>query len=219
MAFKVGELVMRVKHTFLAGLFLFSAISNVQAGTVTETYNFTLGNFKDITSNNATSPLTSITGSFTLTFDPTLAVTDQTIGITENSLTGGVVVGGTIGFTTFPFTPYTLFIGGTGPSNPATFLVGDDFILGLNFANIGTLDSPSLDACSDPFSSCGTAGHSPTVFISGYSQNFSTSAFLATSGTVSAVPEPSTWAMMLLGFAGIGFMGYRRKSKPALLAA
>jgi hypothetical protein len=36
---------------------------------------------------------------------------------------------------------------------------------------------------------------------------------------VSAVPEPSTWAMMLLGFAGIGFMAYRRKSKPALMAA
>jgi hypothetical protein len=34
-----------------------------------------------------------------------------------------------------------------------------------------------------------------------------------------AVPEPSTWAMLLLGFAGIGFMGYRRRSKPALMAA
>ncbi len=33
------------------------------------------------------------------------------------------------------------------------------------------------------------------------------------------VPEPSTWAMMILGFAGIGFMAYRRKSKPALMAA
>jgi PEP-CTERM motif len=29
---------------------------------------------------------------------------------------------------------------------------------------------------------------------------------------VAAVPEPSTWAMMILGFAGIGFMAYRRKS-------
>jgi hypothetical protein len=39
-------------------------------------------------------------------------------------------------------------------------------------------------------------------------------------GTLSpAVPEPSTWAMMILGFAGIGFMAYRRKSKPALMAA
>jgi outer membrane lipase/esterase len=34
-----------------------------------------------------------------------------------------------------------------------------------------------------------------------------------------AVPEPSTWALMILGFAGIGFMAYRRKSKPTLMAA
>jgi hypothetical protein len=37
--------------------------------------------------------------------------------------------------------------------------------------------------------------------------------------TISAVPEPSTWAMMILGFAGVGFMAYRRKSKPSLMAA
>ena len=24
------------------------------------------------------------------------------------------------------------------------------------------------------------------------------------------VPEPSTWAMMLVGFAGLGYLGYRR---------
>jgi hypothetical protein len=34
-----------------------------------------------------------------------------------------------------------------------------------------------------------------------------------------AVPEPSTWAMMIAGFAGLGFMAYRRKSKPAMAAA
>jgi hypothetical protein len=38
-------------------------------------------------------------------------------------------------------------------------------------------------------------------------------------GNVSAVPEPSTWAMLLLGFAGIGFIACRRKSRPALSAA
>jgi len=36
---------------------------------------------------------------------------------------------------------------------------------------------------------------------------------------VAAVPEPSTWAMMILGFAGVGFMAYRRKAKPAMMAA
>ena len=34
--------------------------------------------------------------------------------------------------------------------------------------------------------------------------------------TVSTVPEPSTWAMMLLGFAGLGFAGYRRNGKSRL---
>ena len=29
----------------------------------------------------------------------------------------------------------------------------------------------------------------------------------------SRLPEPPTWAMMLLGFAGIGFIAYRREIK------
>ena len=40
-----------------------------------------------------------------------------------------------------------------------------------------------------------------------------------TISAVGAVPEPSTWAMMILGFVGIGFMAYRRRSKTALMAA
>ena len=35
-------------------------------------------------------------------------------------------------------------------------------------------------------------------------------AFFST--TISAVPEPATWAMMMLGFLGVGFVAYRRKS-------
>ena len=31
-----------------------------------------------------------------------------------------------------------------------------------------------------------------------------------------AVPEPSTWAMMILGFMGVGFMAYRRRGQPSL---
>ena len=30
--------------------------------------------------------------------------------------------------------------------------------------------------------------------------------------SVAAVPEPSTWAMMILGFFGVGFMAYRKKT-------
>ncbi len=31
-------------------------------------------------------------------------------------------------------------------------------------------------------------------------------------GAVAAVPEPSTWAMMILGFVGLGFMAYRKNA-------
>lgn len=33
-------------------------------------------------------------------------------------------------------------------------------------------------------------------------------------GQVTGVPESSTWAMMIFGFLGVGFVGYRRKSVP-----
>jgi hypothetical protein len=33
------------------------------------------------------------------------------------------------------------------------------------------------------------------------------------------VPEPSTWAMMILGFGGVGFMAYRRKRNGSALTA
>ena len=38
-------------------------------------------------------------------------------------------------------------------------------------------------------------------------------------GFAGAVPELSTWGMMLLGFAGVGFMAYRRKNPIAFRAA
>jgi hypothetical protein len=37
--------------------------------------------------------------------------------------------------------------------------------------------------------------------------------------TIDAVPEPSTWAMMLLGFAGLGLAGYRASRKGVSIAA
>ena len=42
-----------------------------------------------------------------------------------------------------------------------------------------------------------------------------------TNVSLSAVPEPATWAMMLLGFAGLGFAGFRRakNGRAAFVAA
>ena len=36
--------------------------------------------------------------------------------------------------------------------------------------------------------------------------------------SLTAVPEPSTWAMMILGFAGVGFLAHRRRKQALQLA-
>ena len=40
-----------------------------------------------------------------------------------------------------------------------------------------------------------------------------------TSFTVTATPLPSTWTMLLIGLAGLGFVGYRQSKQAALPAA
>lgn len=43
-----------------------------------------------------------------------------------------------------------------------------------------------------------------------------TSVMYITADFTAAVPEASTWAMMILGFAGVGFMAYRRRNQASL---
>jgi hypothetical protein len=63
------------------------------------------------------------------------------------------------------------------------------------------------DAANDFFASV-----DPTLSVpQGYSTFFS-------DGISSAVPEVSTWAMMILGFCGLGFMAYRRRNAALPLA-
>jgi hypothetical protein len=50
--------------------------------------------------------------------------------------------------------------------------------------------------------------------ITSYTQALEFTAANFTPGT----PEPSTWAMMLLRFAGLGFLGYRQTAKARLAA-
>jgi PEP-CTERM motif len=57
-----------------------------------------------------------------------------------------------------------------------------------------------------------------TASYSGDPNNNAVTASLE-SVSVGSVPEPSTWGMMLLGFAGLCFAGYRKtKAKPVLAA-
>jgi len=56
------------------------------------------------------------------------------------------------------------------------------------------------------------------VSVIPYSQSLDLTSSLQVNSPTAAVPEPSTWAMMLLGFCGLGCLAYRRKSKAVLAA-
>jgi hypothetical protein len=71
----------------------------------------------------------------------------------------------------------------------------------------GFLDKGGVFSTIDPFGS--TAVTANGINDLGHIVGFYTAANGNTIG-FTTVPEPSTWAMMLLGFAGLGYLGYRR---------
>jgi hypothetical protein len=97
----------------------------------------------------------------------------------------------------------------------------DDTFVYLNGILIG--QNPGIHGVTNVNFAANANSGSNTLEIF-YADREQTGAFLSVTAdvaltAVSDVPEPSTWAMMILGFAGVGFMAYRRKSKSTLIAA
>lgn len=78
---------------------------------------------------------------------------------------------------------------------------------GTNFSGIA-----SLSAFVDPTFTIDAPN--PDLYQIVFSEGITNGA-----GITNAVPEPSTWAMMFLGFCGLGLMAHRRKNEMALSAA
>ena len=92
------------------------------------------------------------------------------------------------------------------------FSGGDHFTGPFETDVVGSFFIP-LNATSAVLS--GTFGNSVNPNSSGVDLFFG-----PTTGLTTAVPEPSTWAMMIVGFCGVGFLAYRRKNRgPALRLA
>jgi hypothetical protein len=95
-----------------------------------------------------------------------------------------------------------------------------------NAFNIANLSNPltgdGLEFLATPFPSdthlatglnlWGNGGNSFTGYVETLSNLIFQNDNGSTTFSVSVVPEPSTWAMMIFGFLGVGFVGYRRKS-------
>jgi hypothetical protein len=96
------------------------------------------------------------------------------------------------------------------------FGTGPDYLVNISDPNLG---SPPLTlGLGIDDNAALLAGSSASIAsFTGFTNG--TGSFSGTLTISSAVPEPSTWAMIILGFAGLGFMAHRRKSKPTLMVA
>ena len=72
----------------------------------------------------------------------------------------------------------------------------------------GTALSDSMTFDSATFASLGAT---PGTYTWTWGSGVNADSFTLQIGPASVIPEPSTWAMMLLGFAGLGLAGWRRR--------
>ena len=101
---------------------------------------------------------------------------------------------------------FAMSLDGDSRTESGAFISKDDASLS-SFPVIGPIDFPH-DGFSHPGSGDAAASFSMTTASM-------VSMFVAEVNmiTISAIPEPSSWAMMLIGFAGIGLMAYRRRHR------
>lgn len=170
------------------------------------------------TFNTVTTPSnlgTYIDGVFTFTnasSDPTLA---QILNTTSSI--GAEPLGDT--------TPYLSVLGGgtvnvtiAGGATSLSFFVGSlDAVNSIEFNNDPTnvYTGAELLGLSDTGCQNDPSCNRFITFsgdITSFTLTSGTNSFEADSFTT-AVPEPSTWAMMVLGFLGVGFMAYRRNNR------
>jgi len=106
----------------------------------------------------------------------------------------------------FVYTPLTSSFVGTFAANSFVLQAGS-LLLALAFTS--DLTVPVLDNAVEPYS----YEYDYATAINGNAEG----GFASASAFVT--PEPSTWAMMLIGFAGLGIAGYRASRKNVALAA
>jgi hypothetical protein len=193
---------MRNIRLLLAASIIAASAASAQASTV----------LYDLTFNNS---LGSVVGTAQLALNLSSPTFSGNINSSNDS--GFVSLTGTLLGDSFSVTQTT---GYGGFDN--IFITSGITLVNGNITNIVTPYGGQGIGASGP-SSSGFFFFNPTASEPGLSFTFTPSGETTTAGTVSsevaAVPEPSTWAMMILGFFGVGFMAYRRKAKPTFMAA
>jgi opacity protein-like surface antigen len=173
--------MLRCDHLVLTALVAGLLSTSANAAVVTETISFN----GPVTVNTSTDPVpvSPVIGSFTIMLDLSLDyAVPTTVGLTVNNLN----------------IPY---------DTPVSFV----YFHNIQAFDIGTVHSGVFSGTNNFQLTTTFQANAALTYSETSTPN---SAFIATSRIdpviTADVPEPSTWAMMILGFAGVGFMTYRR---------
>lgn len=182
------------------------SLYDVPAGTqITGTFSYDTSQLP-VTSSAGSATYTPL--SFSMNLGPTTLVSQNTplINISDGNILNGsadafrVSQPGALNSAGFNFlyVAYNIHLGGN-----SSVLASTDLPASLDLASFGTRRTGSIDV----------------IFYYDSFSNYDRKSIefnLLSVDQVAAVPEPSTWAMMILGFCGVGFMTYRRRSHPAI---
>jgi len=141
-------------------------------------------------------PVDPVTGKFTVTFDPAQFYLNETAGVVLDSLT--IALGSTPAFTYDP--------------------AENEFLLGGLVPGAGLIDSskPNDDFSLDIQAFTGAPVIESFLYLP---SSRSVQVAIVVGPVGAAVPEPSTWAMLIAGFAGIGALGRWRVTRRRAPAA
>jgi hypothetical protein len=177
-----------------AAAFLAGCGPALKAGTVTRTYQFTAGDFAPLFDPASIVPYPTVSGKFTLTFDPLVSKGEGTDGIALTSLS--------IPLNSPPAFRYDYIdsldigvvqIGGSQQGINVTDTFWDDFYLSFQWMGKG---APHFGG-----------------FLYTHGTVIPNEAFNARSGFVRQVPEPASWALMI---GGLGLVGGTLRQRRAV---
>jgi hypothetical protein len=162
-------------------------------------------------------PQTGGTGTITFNF-PTPLLTGPSVDMFPGSTASSTTYAAT-DFQSFTATIDGLTFATVGP-------LGSNGLDGFTFSNgkliiIGAAGAGILDQTGkEVLAINGGPNSNGDVGVNGTSGGnvFFSDTYTVGTPQVAAVPEPSTWAMMILGFCGLGFMAYRRNQNGAALS-
>jgi hypothetical protein len=109
-------------------------------------------------------------------------------------------------------------VNGSAITRTSTFRSADNLLFTNGFAFVSTTGISFDTVGGDMVNIFSFFGQGTPPTGNAYAELSTLGGFGVGTFTLTAVPEPATWAMMLIGFAGLGVAGYRASQKRAAAA-